>query len=216
MTWLKIAHLKALCSKYEIDEAEIDQSITYSENKAHLINIAHFLHRDFSQEDMLEEAVSWGDRQIDRLVADVKQIIQSERRTIKLAKYNVGRRISEDEQWLTRRYGDNYFGRLATMINERGYSASQLYACVTFTRHEQAEEWLRDEEVGWEEIRTQRLPRTISMAIRFMVECSEAVEPLKQLARVYDINRSLNPSPCRGCPSRKVCRFAWKAFRHVP
>ena len=211
MTWLELYHLRKLCKKYEIDEAEIDNSLNYGENKTHILTFAHTLHLPIDEEDMLEEADAWADRILDRLVEDCRQIINQERREIKLAKHNIGRRILQDEEWLTHSYGDNYIGRLARRLDMRGYSASQLYCCVAFARHPQAEEWLRNDEVTWEQIRRQYLRRETRTIMRFLT-CGEATPLLRQLAEVYVRNKSLNQSPCNGCPTKKVCEYAKKFF----
>ena len=206
MNWLEKYHLRRLCEKYEIDfDSEIDLTLTYDENKQHILNLAHQLGRYVNEDDMLEEADAWADRNIDRLVEDVKEIIRSERRVLKQAKYDVGTRILQDEEWLTHRYRDNYFGRLARNIDEKGYSADQLRKCVKFAqlREETARAYIEDSSTGWEYIR-----RFVLREIAFLPPfaefqwqgCPAVTTRLSQIAQINSLCRDKN------CVFYKLCR----------
>ena len=209
MTWLEKDHLRRLCEKYGIDfDSEVDLTLTYRENKAHILNFARQLGREVDEDDILEETVdAWADRNIDRLVEDVKQIIEVERRILKQIKYDVGRRILQDEEWLTQRYGDNYFGRLARAIDERGYSADQLRKCVRFAqiREEVARRYIEDHSIGWEYIRRYVL-REIQFLPPFQVEWQGCPAVIHHLRQISQIHSSKERSLCRPCKFYKLCR----------
>jgi hypothetical protein len=61
LTWIERKHLRDLCSRFEVDTQEIDGSLTYYENKTHLITIAHAVDRE-----------GLAEREIDRYEAFVK------------------------------------------------------------------------------------------------------------------------------------------------
>lgn len=61
MNNLQLRHLKLFCAKHEIDIAEIDECITYSENKDHLKTLV-----PKNLEDLLEE----GESQLEEYMAN--------------------------------------------------------------------------------------------------------------------------------------------------
>jgi len=102
----------------------------------------------------------WSEEQIEeRLIEDCKEAIVKGRKernySLKHEKYKVGSRIPEDEDYLNKKYGSYYFETLAEKINEEGYGVDQLRKCVQFTGRPKALEWLEDDSISWEKIRTE-------------------------------------------------------------
>jgi hypothetical protein len=57
MNTLQLRHLKRLCDKFGVDYAEIDNTLTYWENKKHLLSLIHMLSQTldvFEMERMAE------------------------------------------------------------------------------------------------------------------------------------------------------------------
>jgi len=101
-----------------------------------------------------------GEEQIEeRLIQDCKEAIVKGRKernySLKQEKYKIGSRILEDEDNLNKKYGSHYFETVADRINEEGYGVDQLRKCVQFARHPKALEWLEDDGISWEKIRTE-------------------------------------------------------------
>ena len=104
--------------------------------------------------------VYWSEEQIEeRLIEDCKEAIvkgKKERNySLKREKYKVGKRILEDEDYLNKKYGSHYFETVAEKINIEGYGVDQLRKCIQFARHPKALEWLEDDSISWEKIRTE-------------------------------------------------------------
>jgi len=102
----------------------------------------------------------WSEEQIEkRLIEDCKEAIVKGRKernySLKREKYKIGSRILEDEDYLNKKYGDHYYETLAEKINEEGYGVDQLRKCVQFAGHLKALEWLDDDSISWEKIRTE-------------------------------------------------------------
>jgi len=210
---LELFHLKYLCRKCDIDPQEIDYSLTYDENKDHLLEIAR--RRRCQLYPFEENANAWfvaeADRYIDQLVNEVKEIIVNLRRVIKQAKFQIGRRILQDEEWLKHKYRDNYFGRLADKIDERGYSADQLRKCVVFAKLEEEEpevfrRYMEDDSIGWEWIRCKGLLPENIWGISFIeptpILWEGCGEVLHHLMEIRDIFNSKDRRVCKSTCNR--------------
>ena len=145
-------NLERHCRKHGVDVHEIDYTLTHAEDLKQLRLILPKTVKDFiGYPDFIFEET------LRKLVKDCKKLIWREKRSIKKAKYEIGKRILEDAEYLTREYGDDYFSKLANRINEKGYGRDQLYKCVKFAKHPSALEWLEDDTVTWEKIRIEQL-----------------------------------------------------------
>ena len=158
MTGLERGHLRHLAGRTRADEQEIDNTLTYPENKKHLQSFALRTVEELAEEGCVEIFDPRVEEAEQRLVEDCRTIIRVERRSRKWAKYQIGERILQDEKYLNIKYGDSYFRKLAEQIDEEGYGEDQLRKCVCFRKHPDAQMWLDDDAVSWEKIRTQLLP----------------------------------------------------------
>lgn len=173
-----------------------------------------------NESSMIHQAMEYDAVLEVHLIDDLREIIGEEETSIKQAKYRVGGRILQDEEYLTNCYRENYFGKLARKLNKRGYSASQLYACVNFAKNPQAEEWLEDEEITWEHIRTWLLPKSLKAFFITWEGCNEANETLQniqplleRLAEVYRGVKAVRPEDCKNCWTQQLCKLASKMVK---
>lgn len=164
MNPLELHTLKRFCDENEIDHEEIDKTLTYYENKKLLERFIITPRAHEYCRPVLED--------IEKDLVDACQaIIMRERKDLKWAKYHIGVRILKDEAYLTAKYGDDYFGSLASHIDEKGYGKDQLRKCVNFARHPSAESWLADVSLSWETIRTKKLRKELDPIESLPREC---------------------------------------------
>lgn len=215
------------CEENNINPDEIDDTLTRGENMKHLRSLtqksADAMYRDSrAMRGQVIESEQKEKQMVDRLVDDLKTIIKREKKVVKEAKFQVGERILKDEEFLTRQYGDDYFGGLARKLKIEGYSTSQLYVCVTFAKHPKAKEWLEDDKTPWTKIYHELLPKRPKRIVE--KPCGEAGEVIQnmesllhQLACIYvdrEIQRKVSKrwKECSVCSFKVLCKFAQERF----
>jgi len=218
---------KRFCEENNINPDEIDDTLTREENMKHLRSLTQRSADDMYREShamrgQVVESEQKGMQIVDKLVDDLKGIIRKEKRAVKEAKYHVGKRILADEKFLNRKYGDDYFRGLAKDLKIKGYSHSQLSACVAFAKHPKSLEWLEDDRTPWREIYHKLLPKRP----RVIVEqpCDEAVKVIQsmesllhQLAWIHAGRETQGKvsnkwKECGVCGFRALCKFAQGKF----
>lgn len=203
---LKKWRLIQLLHRHDIDEQEVDWSLSQEEVEEQIRRLV-----GTTEQEMRQHVRMYASRAdeiiLGRIVDDVRQIITNERIVRKQAKYDVGTRILQDEEWLTRRYGDNYFGRLARAIDRKGYSADQLRKCVRFAElpEEVARSYIEDDTIGWEYIRRYVL-REITFLPPLQAPWQGCPAVLHHLRQISQIHSSKERSLCRPCKFYKLCR----------
>ena len=210
LTGLERWLLERFCRQYGIDTQEIDDTLTYHENMRHLRELVQ---PPLTEEQMLQWArmsEDFVEEVEERLINDCKAIAKRGRRNLKRAKYDVGRRILQDEDYLNAKYGTYYFAELAKKINEVGYGPDQLRKCVKFARNAHALEWVEDDNITWEKIRTTLIRDSIGTNLIFegMLRFAECPEVLTLLVGAYKIIqrvRSEHGEKCENCAIKKSC-----------
>ena len=205
---LELFHLKYLSKKCGTDIEEIDSTLTYHENKRHLLEIARNkeVRLEVWEEEMSQFAFAYEDRQIDHLISNIQAIAYSERRTTKVCKWLVGRLILQMHDVIWSRYGDHFFGKLAKQIGCKGYSSDQLRKCVHFAelREELAISLIENNSVTWEEIRRERL-REIEFISPFeglmWMGCPEVLQHLNAIQQIF-LSKG---KQCKDCRYYKLC-----------
>lgn len=168
---------------------------------------------------------------------DLKEIIDEERKHVvnfkqllKKIKYKVGERILQAEHYLQHEYGDRYIKHIAYMLRTlgiKGYSESQLYACVAFARlirngDSRAKKWLEDEHITWTQIYKNLYQKekgdTNAVKVRepkcgIVFVCDgdqKRVTFLRIILLVFCHYIKYKHSICRGCSYRKLCAMMYK------
>lgn len=206
-----------LLRRHDIDEQEVDWSLSRQEIIEQVRRLVGMTEQDYIRYMIEHDQVIPENEQ--RLINDCREIAQRERRSIKQAKYDMGRRILQDENYLISRYGDDYFGRLARLINRRGYSADQLRKCVKFAQLPEgtARQLIACDDVGWEVIRRVVLRERRPTEPQIIVNgCIDVINYFHNIARIYATKTDFCK---RYCKFSRLCRRISKeveSLRQLP
>ena len=181
--------LEKYCEKHGIDPQEIDYEISEHSNMEHLEELRHKTTEDYIH--YAKNTGRYGEVDpakdiVQKLLRDCWDIIGNYRQNTKEVKYKIGKRILQDEYFLKRSYGKNYFGELARKINEWGFGEDQLRKSVNFAKHAMGRAWLHDPNITWEWIRTEGLK--IGKSIGTIKSPNDPAEILKRVIE-FDVDK---------------------------
>lgn len=198
MTPLQRWNLCKLFEKNDIDKQLVDPTLTLEENMDFLSKIAP---RNISRFiDCADPSGQAFEEDMQGLAEGIDQIIVEYEYSRKHAKFRIGNLILHSQGYSEHEYGDEFFAGLARMINRRGWGADQLRKCVQFAEHREAQKWLNDPNISWEEIRTTLMRKIQLDPIEshcpkeyryFLIQAKEAFKEFAK-ATAYD-------SACNSC-----------------
>lgn len=205
--------LEKFAEEHGIDKQEIDDTLEYYENKGHLEDFRPKTLTDLVDEYASDTVEPGVEEVVVKLVEKCKNVIvrerairvhvrAKERQSLKREKFELGKLILQEREYLHIRYGDNYFGKLAKRINEHGYSADQLRKCARFAGHPDGRKWRDDPNESWEKIRTERLRKKKIEPIFSANECL-----VVQGGGLRDIEIYVNDT-CSFCKDRDEERYS--------